>query len=199
MILTDLQMADGSHNNRSATEILREVEALLSPEAARSVRATVAADLQARRARLQAEAEQIARELDELAAAPSRVSTSGAGPGLTPPTPSADASPAVPAQPREPSVGKSASAFFKLAAPAVLHLPPPDSSARTLVLYFARRKPGAKAAEFVAFAEQLRPGLDAKNIHHELYAQSKPGGALVKRGERPNSQYYPSEHPEEKP
>lgn len=176
-------MADGSRdNNRSTTELLREVESLLSPEAAAAVRATVAADLKARRDRAQAEAERLARELDELAS----------GGEVTAPPPEAP----IPAAPVAPTPAPKVQA--PTAPTPMMELPPPDSSARTLVLFYAKHYPGSKSGDFVAFAERLRPNLDPKNIHHELYAQSKDGHPLVKLGDRPHSRYYPSDHPEVK-
>jgi hypothetical protein len=89
--------------------------------------------------------------------------------------------------------------LLELGAP-VFHQPPPDAlipetqqetvSLRTLVKKFAGMNPkGATASEYVTYVSSIRPNVDLRNVHSELYKLSKSNGPLKKSGQKPGLKY----------
>ena len=74
--------------------------------------------------------------------------------------------------------------------PLVTERPPPGSSVKFLVLFFAERHPGAQTSEFVSFVKENRPDINLKGVGSELYKQTQAGGRLRREGEKPESRYY---------
>lgn len=69
-------------------------------------------------------------------------------------------------------------------------------SAKKLVAYYAHKNPGATAGDFVNFVAQKRPELAPKGVHSELFRATRPGKTLRTKGAKPNTRYYPANHPE---
>ena len=66
-----------------------------------------------------------------------------------------------------------------------------SASVATLVQQFVTEKPGDQASVIIEYVKSIRHRDEDANVHAALYKLTKPGGPLMKKGERGNYTFWP--------